>query len=37
MTGAVVPDEVLWRSVAATLRDVVVPGLRPGHELDTAV
>ena len=32
-----VDDAALWRSVEATLRDVVVPGLRPGHELDTAV
>jgi aminoglycoside phosphotransferase (APT) family kinase protein len=37
VTGARIPDHVLWRSVAATLRDVVAPGLRPGHELDTAV
>lgn len=37
MTGARIPDELLWASVAATLRDVVAPGLRPGHELDTTV
>lgn len=37
MTGARIPDELLWRSVAATLRDVVAPGLRAGHELDTVV
>jgi aminoglycoside phosphotransferase (APT) family kinase protein len=37
MTGARIPDELLWRSVTATLRDVVAPGLRPGHELDTVV
>jgi aminoglycoside phosphotransferase (APT) family kinase protein len=32
-----VTDRELWRSVAATLRDVVAPGLPVGHELDTAV
>lgn len=37
MTGTYIGDELLWRSVEATLRDVVAPGLRPGHELDTAV
>ena len=37
MTGVRVPDARLWQSVAATLRDVVAPGLRPGHELDTVV
>ncbi len=37
MSGARIEDDVLWRSVAATLRDVVAPALPPGHELDTAV
>jgi len=37
VTVSRVPDDALWRSVAATLRDVVAPGLRPGHELDTVV
>jgi aminoglycoside phosphotransferase (APT) family kinase protein len=31
------PDPVLWRAVAATLREVVAPALPPGHELDTVV
>jgi aminoglycoside phosphotransferase (APT) family kinase protein len=31
------PDPVLWRSVAATLREVVAPALPPGHELDTVL
>jgi aminoglycoside phosphotransferase (APT) family kinase protein len=30
-------DPVLWRAVARTIEDVLVPCLEPGHELDTAV
>jgi hypothetical protein len=32
-----VDDATLWRAVDATLRDVLVPALPPGHALDTAV
>ena len=37
MTGGPVDDAVLWRALDATIRDVVVPALPPGHALDTAV
>lgn len=37
MTGVPVDDAVLWRALDATIRDVVVPALPPGHALDTAV
>lgn len=37
MSDAVVDDAVMWRAVAATIRDVVIPALPPGHALDTAV
>lgn len=37
MTGGPVDDSVLWRAVAATLTDVVLPALPPGHAADTAV
>ena len=32
-----VDEAVLWRAVAATIGDVVIPALPPGHALDTAV
>jgi aminoglycoside phosphotransferase (APT) family kinase protein len=37
MSGVPVDDATLWRAVDATIRDVVVPALPPGHALDTAV
>jgi hypothetical protein len=37
VTGLPVDDAVLWRAVAATIGDVVVPALPPGHARDTAV
>src|SRR4051794_7495304 len=37
MSGVPVDDAVLWRALGATVRDVVIPALPPGHALDTAV
>jgi aminoglycoside phosphotransferase (APT) family kinase protein len=37
MTGPPVDDAVLWRALDATVREVVIPALPPGHALDTAV
>jgi aminoglycoside phosphotransferase (APT) family kinase protein len=37
VTGAPVDDVVLWQALEATIRDVVIPALPPGHALDTAV
>lgn len=37
MTAGPVDDAVLWRAVAATITDAVLPALPPGHAADTAV
>ncbi|WP_409329650.1 phosphotransferase family protein [Trujillonella humicola] len=37
MTAGPVEDAVLWRAVAASLADAVLPALPPGHAADTAV
>jgi len=37
VTGVPVDDALLWRTLTATIDDVVIPALPPGHALDTAV